>query len=124
MRSRPLIDAFVDAADGIFLAFLQQPNFRIQLLIALLACAAAAVLHFGIVQWLVLIITIGIVLAAELFNTCLEHVVDLIQPDSHPLARSAKHAGAAAVLVAAIAAAVIGLILYGAALANWLRLRG
>jgi diacylglycerol kinase len=124
MIKRTLFDAFADAADGILYSFLHQPNFRIQLGIGLLAVAAGIWLRFGLGQWLVLVITIGIVLAAELFNTCLEHVVDLIQPDTHPLARSAKHAGAAAVLVASVAATVVGLILYGQALGHWLRLRG
>ena len=124
MRKRSLFAAFVDAGDGVFHAFLEQPNFRIQLALALIAVLLGAWLRFGPVQWLVLMLTIGFVLAAELFNTCLEHVVDLIQPDSHPLARSAKHAGAAAVLVASIAAAAIGVALYGQPLLEWLHGRG
>lgn len=124
MHSRTLFEAFADAADGLSNAFFEQPNFRIQLGIAVVAILLAIALHFGVVQWMILTLTIGLVLAAELFNTCLEHVVDLIQPQSHPLARSAKHAGAAAVLVASVAAAVVGVVLYGQALVQWLRLRG
>jgi len=81
-------------------------------------------LHFDTIRWVAVILTIGFVLAAELFNTCLEHVVDLIMPDTHPLARAAKHAGAAAVLAASIAAAAVGIVLYGQALAVLLRARG
>ena len=124
MRRRSLVSAFTDAADGVFHAFVEQPNFRIQLGIAVVAILAAVGLHFDEVRWLLLVLTIGVVLAAELFNTCLEHVVDLIMPDTHPLARAAKHAGAAAVLAASIAAAVVGAVLYGQALAVWLRARG
>jgi diacylglycerol kinase len=124
MRRRSLFEAFANAADGVAHAFLEQPNFRIQLGIAVIAILLAAVLRFGYFQWMTLMLTIGFVLAAELFNTCLEHVVDLIMPESHPLARAAKHAGAAAVLAASIAAAVVGIFLYGQALAAWLRLRG
>jgi diacylglycerol kinase len=124
MHNRSLFHAFANAADGVFHAFLEQPNFRIQLGIAVIAILAAVVLRFDSIQWVTLMLTIGFVLAAELFNTCLEHVVDLIMPESHPLARSAKHAGAAAVLAASIAAAVVGVFLYGQALATWLRLRG
>jgi len=121
MPRRSLFGAFANAADGIIHAFIEQPNFRIQLGIAVIAIIAAAMLHFDSLQWITLVLTIGFVLAAELFNTCLEHVVDLIMPESHPLARAAKHAGAAAVLAAAIAAAVIGIFLYGQAVAAWLR---
>jgi diacylglycerol kinase len=123
MRRRSFFDAFTDAGDGVFHAFLEQSNFRVQLGLALLAILLGVALHFGLAQWIILILTIGFVLAAELFNTCLEHVIDLVQPDSHPLARSAKHAGAAAVLVASIAAAVVGVALYGQALYEWLRWR-
>jgi diacylglycerol kinase len=122
MRKRSLFEAIANAADGILRAFIEQPNFRIQLGIAVIASIAAGVLRFDSLQWITLVLTIGFVLAAELFNTCLEHVVDLIMPESHPLARSAKHAGAAAVLAASIAAAVVGIFLYGQAIAAWLRL--
>jgi len=124
MRRRSLFAAFADAADGVIRALAEQPNFRIQIVIAVIAIALAVVLHFDVIQWIALILTIGFVLAAELFNTCLEHVVDLIMPDTHPLARAAKHAGAAAVLAASIAAAAVGIVLYGQALAVLLRARG
>ena len=124
MTRRPFFAAFADAADGLWHAFVAQPNFRIQLGLAVLAVVVAALLRFDALSWGVLVLAIGFVLAAELFNTCLEHVVDLVQPDAHPLARSAKHAGAAAVLVASIAAAVMGAIVYGQALAHLLRGHG
>jgi len=69
-----------------------------------------------VTRWTLLALAIGFVLGAELFNTCLEHVVDLVQPDDHPLARAAKHAGAGAVLVASLMAAIAGIYLYGGAL--------
>ena len=124
MRRRSLFAAFADAADGLVHAVAEQPNFRVQIVLAAIAVALAFLLRFGATQWMVLILTIGFVLAAELFNTCLEHVVDLIMPDTHPLARAAKHAGAAAVLASSIAAAVVGVVLYGQALATFLRSRG
>ena len=124
MRRRSLFAAFADATDGIVHAFIEQPNFRVQLGIAVVAILGAFALGFDQVQWVALLLTIGVVLAAELFNTCLEHVVDLIMPDTHPLARAAKHAGAAAVLAASLAAAAVGVVLYGQALASWLRAHG
>jgi diacylglycerol kinase len=124
MNRRPFFAAFADAADGLWHAFVAQPNFRIQLGLGLVAVMLAALLRFDPISWAILVLAIGFVLAAELFNTCLEHVVDLIQPDTHPLARDAKHAGAAAVLAASIAAAVMGAIVYGQALAHVLGRRG
>ena len=116
MRRRTVVAAFADAADGVARALFEQPNFRIQLVLAAVAIMGAWYFHFDTMRWVVVILTVGFVLAAELFNTCLEHVVDLIMPESHPLARAAKHAGAAAVLAAAVAAAAVGAVLYGQAL--------
>ncbi len=105
-----------DAVDGIRQAFVDQPNFRAQIALAVVAIVLAVVLRFNVTRWTVLAIIIGSVLAAELFNTCLEHIVDLIEPDNHPLARAAKHAGAGAVLVVSLMAAFAGIYLYGGAL--------
>ena len=105
-----------DALDGIRQAFIDQPNFRAQIVLGVVAIALAAALRFDVTRWTVLALTIGFVLAAELFNTCLEHIVDLIQPDNHPLARAAKHAGAGAVLVVSLMALFVGIYLYGGAL--------
>jgi undecaprenol kinase len=102
--------------DGIRQAFIDQPNFRAQIVLGIIAIALAGVLHFNVTRWTVLALAIGFVLAAELFNTSLEHIVDLIHPDNHPLARAAKHAGAGAVLVASFMAFLVGIYLYGGAL--------
>jgi len=64
-------------------------------------------------DWAVLIIIIAMVWTAEFLNTALEIVVDLASPDLHPLARVGKDVGAAAVLIAAGSAVIIGLLLLG-----------
>ena len=64
-------------------------------------------------DWAVLLITIAMVWAAEFFNTALEAVVDLASPAKHPLAKVGKDVGAAAVLIAALAAIGVGLLILG-----------
>lgn len=64
-------------------------------------------------DWAVLLTTIAMVWIAEFLNTALEIVVDLASPELHPLARAGKDIGAAAVLIAASSAVVIGVILIG-----------
>lgn len=71
-------------------------------------------------DWAVLILTIAMVFAAEFVNTAIEAVVDLATKEHHPLAKVGKDVGAAAVLIAALAAALIGLLLLGPPL--WARL--
>lgn len=62
-------------------------------------------------DWAVIILTTAVVFAAEFMNTAIETVVDLASPDHHPLAKIGKDVGAAAVLVAALAAILIGLLI-------------
>jgi diacylglycerol kinase (ATP) len=64
-------------------------------------------------DWAVLILTTAMVFSAEFVNTAIEAVVDLASPDKHPLAKIGKDVGAAAVLVAALAAILVGLLLLG-----------
>jgi len=64
-------------------------------------------------DWAVLSTTIAMVWTAEFLNTALEIVVDLASPDLHPLARAGKDVGAAAVLIAASSAVIIGIIILG-----------
>jgi diacylglycerol kinase len=71
-------------------------------------------------DWAVIILTIAMVFAAEFLNTAIEAVVDLASPAKHPLAKVGKDVGAAAVLVAASAAALVGLLILGPPL--WVKL--
>jgi diacylglycerol kinase (ATP) len=71
-------------------------------------------------DWAVLVLAIAMVFTAEFINTSIEAVVDLASPVHHPLAKVGKDVGAAAVLVAALAAAMIGLLILGPPL--WVKL--
>lgn len=69
---------------------------------------------FGITrtEWLIVILCFALVLAAEAFNTAIERLVNLVSPDYHPVAGDVKDVAAGAVLICAIAAAIIGLIIF------------
>lgn len=71
-------------------------------------------------DWAVLVLTIAMVFMAEFINTAIEAVVDLASPVHHPLGKVGKDVGAGAVLVAALAAIIIGLLILGPPL--WARL--
>lgn len=70
-------------------------------------------LSLGALEWAILFLTIGLVWMAEFVNTALEAVVDLASPDLHPLAKVGKDVAAAAVLVGACTAIVVGLLILG-----------
>jgi diacylglycerol kinase len=78
-------------------------------------CVVAAGLWLGVdrLSWALLLSAIGGVWLAEFLNTALEAVVDLASPEHHPLARVGKDVGAAAVLIAALTAAMIGVLVLG-----------
>lgn len=65
-----------------------------------------------LVEWLACLCCFGLVIMAELFNTALETVVNLVSPEKNELARKAKDISAGAVLIAAIFSAIIGLIIF------------
>ena len=69
-------------------------------------------------EWCIVILCFGIVLAAEGFNTAIERLVDLVSPDYHPIAGDEKDIAAGAVLICAIAAAIIGIIIFAPYLLN------
>ncbi len=71
-------------------------------------------------DWAIIILTTTMVFAAEFINTAIEAVVDLASPAKHPLAKVGKDVGAGAVLIAALAAVLIGLLILGPPL--WARL--
>jgi len=64
-------------------------------------------------DWAILALTIAMVFTAEFINTSIEAVVDLASPQKNPLAKVGKDVGAGAVLVAALAGVLIGLLILG-----------
>ncbi|TYO97268.1 diacylglycerol kinase family protein [Desulfallas thermosapovorans] len=112
-----LLRSFRWAISGILYAVSTQRNMKIHLLAALVAAAAGLYLKLPPGELVLLAVTIFMVLAAEMFNTALEAVVDLVSPRQHRLARIAKDVAAGAVLLTALNALVVAYLLI------WPRLR-
>jgi undecaprenol kinase len=104
-----VIASFGYAFEGLAAAWRTQPNFRIHLVLAAVLVTGGVVVRIAPIGWAVLALAIGLVVAAELFNTALEAAVDLASPQEHPLAKLAKDIAAAGVLVASLAAGVAGI---------------
>ena len=107
-----LFQSFNHAFQGIMYAARTQQNMRIHLLISLLVILASLFLRLDRYYVVALVIIIAVVLALELVNTAVEAVVDLLTVTHHPLAKTAKDAAAGAVLVASLAAIVIGYLIF------------
>lgn len=107
------IHAFGHAFRGWGHVLKTQQNAWIHSLIASLVVAMGAWLEITVRDWAILVLTIAMVFSAEFINTAIEAVVDLASPALHPLAKVGKDVGAGAVLVAALAAIVVGLLILG-----------
>lgn len=110
MRARIASIGF--AIKGIRLLVAGQANARFHLAATLVVAAAAYLSDVTRTEWALLIFAIGMVWAAEALNTAIELTVDLASPEQHPLAGQAKDVAAGGVLIASIAAAAIGLIVF------------
>jgi len=106
-------DSFRNAFAGIVEAIRSERHMRFHAAATVAVIAVAIGLKVTKWEWLWLSAAITGVWVTELFNTAIERTVDLVSPDRHPLAKAAKDTAAGAVLVAALFAAVIGIIVLG-----------
>jgi len=104
--------SFKHALDGVIYTISTQPNFTVHLFIAFLAVLLALIFGFSSYEWLILIFTIALVVIAEMVNTAIESVVDLVSQSYHLEAKKAKDVAAGMVLLTAFFAIIIGLHLY------------
>jgi diacylglycerol kinase (ATP) len=116
---RRVMRSFGFASAGIITMLVTQPNARVHLAAMLIVIALCVTLPLSPIESALMVVAIAIVLVAESFNTAIEAVVDLASPDIHPLARRAKDVAAGGVLIAAMAAAAIGVLVLWPRLA-WL----
>jgi diacylglycerol kinase len=104
--------SFTAAFRGLFWLIRSERHFQVHLTAAALAILLGLALGLNLVEWAVLIVTIGLVLVAEAINTAIECAIDLTVQQIHPLARTAKDVGAAAVLIAAGISVLVGCFLF------------
>ncbi len=113
-----LVRSFLFAFEGLGYVLRTQPNARIHALITLLVIVLGLWLRLEPVDWAILVLTMMVVWVAEFINTALEALVDLTSPEENSRAKIAKDVGAAAVLIAAAGAVIVGLIILGPPLVN------
>lgn len=107
------IQSFGYAFQGLGTLFRETPNAQIQLIAAIVAVTMGFLLHISTEEWLAVIIVIGLVLALEAINSSLETLADYAcNKEIHPLIRKVKDLAAAGVLLAALAALVVGIVLF------------
>ncbi|KUK78083.1 MAG: putative Diacylglycerol kinase [Proteiniphilum acetatigenes] len=107
------IHSFIYAFEGIKTLFRETPNAMIQLAAAIAAILLGLIFHISTVEWLILILVIGGVVALEAMNSALENLSDYTsKKEIDPTIKKAKDLSAAAVLIMAIAALAVGVIIF------------
>lgn len=104
--------SFSFAGQGVWYVVRTQRNMRVHLAAAACAIIAGLALRIGAADWACVILTIGLVLAAEALNTVVEALTDLCTSEFHPLAKAAKDAAAGAVLICSIAAVGVAVAVF------------
>ena len=111
MDIRKFLKSFGYAIEGIGMAMREQ-NFRFHLVSAVIVMIVGLFTGLSIIEWIIIVLVITLVIGAEMFNTAIERVVDLVSPDYHPLAKQAKDIAAAAVFVFAACSVIIGILIF------------
>jgi undecaprenol kinase/diacylglycerol kinase (ATP) len=110
---RRFLAGFGYALEGVTNSLITQRNMRFHFAAGSLALLLALVLRLDAGRLLWVLAAVALVISAELMNTAVEHAVNLAMPKRHPLAKLAKDAAAAAVLVLSVLAAAAGVIVFG-----------
>lgn len=106
------LKSFVYAGKGIYTLISREHNAWIHF--AAVALVTTAGFYFNITQteWIAIVLCFGLVLAAEALNTAIERLVDMVCPEKKTTAGKVKDLAAGAVLICAIAAAIVGIIIF------------
>ncbi len=108
MKKVKFAESLNHAVQGLAYAFKTERNLKIHFTLAVCVLTMCLWLDIDRVEFMLIILSIGFVIATEILNTAVESVVNLLTLSSHPLARVAKDMAAGAVLIATLAAASCG----------------
>ena len=118
-KSNSFFASFSYAYKGLQLAVTER-NFKLHILSTFLVVTLGFAIHITKVEWILILICIGMVLGMEVINTAIEEIVNFISPEYHLNAGRIKDLAAAAVLIVSIVAFIIALIIFLPYLSIWL----
>lgn len=107
-----LLHSFKYAIKGIGYAILNEQNMRFHIVAAVYVLVFSSFYNFGILKYIVLLLTISSVMAAELLNTGIEAICDAVTKENNNYIKIAKDVSAGAVLITAISSVAVGIFLF------------
>lgn len=102
---------FKAAFRGFITAFKSEWNLRFHVLSAITALVLSVYLNLKLIEFLIILLCIGIVISMELINTSIEYICDFIHPDKHHVIKKIKDISAAAVLISSIISLITGIVI-------------
>ena len=108
----PRIKSFIYAINGLKVLFSEEPHARFHLLAAIVVIIAGVYYDISILEWIIVVICIASVLAAEALNTAIENLGNAITQDQNSSIGNAKDVAAAGVLIVSFSAAIVGGIIF------------
>ncbi len=112
MGIKRFINSFRHSFDGIIYAYTREQSMFLHIIATILVFIAGIYFDVTMIEWLFILLFIGLIMGTELLNTSIEATIDLISPNIHPLAKVAKDTAAAAVCVLSIIAFLGGLVIF------------
>lgn len=112
MKIDRVLKSFGYAWNGIKSVFKSEQNMKIHAAAAVLVLIASFIFKISAVEWIAVILCIGLVMSAEMINTAFETLVDLVKPNRDPVAGKIKDITAGAVFLAAIISVIVGAIIF------------
>ena len=109
---KKLINSFKYALQGFASSFRTERNMKIHVVATILVIILGIYLKLNLIEWSIITIAIVIVISAELFNTAIETIVDMVSPQKNEKAKLAKDISAGAVLILAIGSAIVAFIIF------------
>lgn len=120
MNWKKLFNSFGYAFAGIMISLREQQNLRIHIAAVVIVTILGVYIGLDAIEWAIVSLTYGLVLVAEMFNSAIENLINLVSPEHNPLAGKVKDISAGAVLVAAIIATAVAILIFGNKLFNQL----
>lgn len=109
---RKRIRSFGYAFNGLRILIREEENAKIHVLASLCVLIAGVLLKISQIEWVAIILAIGLVISLEAINTSIENIADFVSPEKHMWIKRIKDLSAAGVLIGAITAAIVGLIIF------------
>jgi len=113
IKIKRLFKSFSYAIKGLLKTFKEEQNLQIQTVIALFIILLAWTLQINKIEWCLLIVVISLVILAEIINSAVERITDVLKPRINSYVKEIKDIMAAAVMLASLTAVIIGIIILG-----------